>query len=259
MEATGLGAGGSRCGFSFVRDGSRAVHGAVRNGGIRLVNASDALNSAPDTSAPSTSSRLGRLPMPEEYETCTACPLHETRARVVPGYGALDARIAVVGEAPGADEDREGKPFVGPSGQLLRQVLTAAGVREEWLFFTNVYHCRPPGNDISLAKDSPCPSIWTATELGKLYLTAGTRVILATGGTAIRHFRPINDYPGAEEMTVRDAVRHDTRWPDRRTGPFWVVGMYHPSACLRAGGIREGNVILVSMVDSILRAVAYAQ
>jgi len=185
------------------------------------------------------------------HESCDACALSTTRKHVVPGRGFLSARIVVVGEAPGESEDDRGLPFVGSSGQLLRNVIRGVGVPEERLWFTNTYHCRPPKNSIEKATGSPCPSIWLAGELVRLNRN-GARVILATGGTSIRHFRPWSEDPVGVE------VQRDTRWPDPELGPWWVVGAYHPAYILRCGGEREGNVALVKLVDSILRAVAYA-
>lgn len=185
------------------------------------------------------------------HESCDACALSLTRNHVVPGRGSLSARIVVVGEAPGETEDGCGEPFVGPSGQLLRNVLEHAGVPAARLWFTNVYHCRPPKNDVTLAEGSPCPSMWLSGELVRLNRT-GARVILATGGTAIKYFRPWS------KDSVTAEVQRDTRWPDPEIGPWWIVGMYHPSYILRCGGEQEGNYALVRMVDSILRGVAYA-
>ena len=81
-----------------------------------------------------------------EVRSCTACPLHETRTRAVPGEGAADAAVAFNGEAPGGDEDRQGRPFVGRSGQFLRHTIRQVGWREEDVFIGNVLKCRPPGN-----------------------------------------------------------------------------------------------------------------
>ena len=75
-----------------------------------------------------------------------ACPLHETRTNAVPGEGPSNARVAFIGEAPGGDEDRQGRPFVGRSGQLLRRSITEVGWREDEVFIGNVLKCRPPGN-----------------------------------------------------------------------------------------------------------------
>ncbi len=81
-----------------------------------------------------------------EVAACTRCALHQTRTRTVFGTGAHDARWLVIGEAPGADEDRQGEPFVGRAGQLLTEMLRAAGLSREQVFIANILKCRPPEN-----------------------------------------------------------------------------------------------------------------
>ncbi len=77
---------------------------------------------------------------------CTKCRLHETRTQTVFGVGNRSARWLFVGEAPGADEDRQGEPFVGRAGQLLNAMLFALDLKREDVFICNVLKCRPPGN-----------------------------------------------------------------------------------------------------------------
>ena len=82
-----------------------------------------------------------------EVRDCRRCPLHETRTQTVFGMGNADADLMFVGEAPGAEEDRQGKPFVGRAGKLLDQLLGEIGLsRMEHAFITNVLQSRPPGN-----------------------------------------------------------------------------------------------------------------
>ncbi len=82
----------------------------------------------------------------QRVAACTACPLHETRTHTVFGVGDPEADLMVIGEAPGADEDRQGEPFVGRAGQLLNEMLRAIGLRREQVFIANILKCRPPGN-----------------------------------------------------------------------------------------------------------------
>jgi uracil-DNA glycosylase len=77
---------------------------------------------------------------------CRACSLCETRTRTVFGVGDRGARLLVIGEAPGADEDRAGEPFVGRAGQLLNRMLAAIGLAREQVYIANILKCRPPGN-----------------------------------------------------------------------------------------------------------------
>ena len=81
-----------------------------------------------------------------EVLECRKCGLCETRTQVVFGVGTLKAPVVFVGEAPGADEDRQGEPFVGRAGQLLTQSLAKVGVRREQVYIANILKCRPPDN-----------------------------------------------------------------------------------------------------------------
>ena len=93
---------------------------------------------------PASSPELERVRA--EALACTRCRLHEGRHSVVFGEGAADAEVVVVGEAPGAEEDRTGRPFVGPAGKLLDRLLASAGFPRERVYICNVLKCRPPGN-----------------------------------------------------------------------------------------------------------------
>ncbi len=81
-----------------------------------------------------------------EVGECTRCPLHEGRTRAVFGAGNADADLMFIGEAPGAEEDRQGVPFVGRAGQLLNQLLEGIGMSREDAFIANILKSRPPGN-----------------------------------------------------------------------------------------------------------------
>jgi uracil-DNA glycosylase family 4 len=82
----------------------------------------------------------------EEASKCTRCPLSETRTKVVFGAGSADADLMFVGEAPGAEEDRQGLPFVGRAGALLTELLGEIGMHRDDVWICNVLKCRPPGN-----------------------------------------------------------------------------------------------------------------
>jgi len=82
----------------------------------------------------------------QAISACTKCPLHTTRTHTVPGEGALKSRLMFIGEAPGADEDRLGRPFVGAAGQLLDKMIGVMGLARDRVFIANILKCRPPGN-----------------------------------------------------------------------------------------------------------------
>ena len=94
--------------------------------------------------APSRRDRL--VEVYNEAAECQRCPLAETRTKVVFGAGNADADLMFVGEAPGAEEDRQGLPFVGRAGGLLNKLLEGIGMTREDVFVANVLKCRPPGN-----------------------------------------------------------------------------------------------------------------
>ena len=81
-----------------------------------------------------------------QVQGCHQCPLADGRANVVFGEGNPDARVLIVGEAPGKNEDEQGRPFVGAAGKLLDELLAVAGLKREDVFIANVLKCRPPGN-----------------------------------------------------------------------------------------------------------------
>lgn len=82
----------------------------------------------------------------QEVERCTLCPLAKNRTQTVFGEGNPDALIMFIGEAPGEDEDRSGRPFVGKAGQLLTKILLSVGIQREEVYIANMVKCRPPGN-----------------------------------------------------------------------------------------------------------------
>jgi len=82
----------------------------------------------------------------EEIKRCRKCPLYKTRTNAVPGEGSTNPKIFFIGEAPGAQEDATGRPFVGAAGKLLTTLLNEIGLSREEVYITNVIKCRPPGN-----------------------------------------------------------------------------------------------------------------
>jgi len=90
--------------------------------------------------------RAGLVALYKEVEACTRCPLHETRTNAVFGAGDADADLMFVGEAPGAEEDRQGLPFVGRAGQFLDELLRGIGMSRQGVFIANVLKSRPPAN-----------------------------------------------------------------------------------------------------------------
>ncbi len=108
--------------------------------------AADLAAAAPIAAAAPVASGLDWAQLRERVAGCTRCVLSATRTQTVFGVGNTQADWLIVGEAPGADEDRQGEPFVGRAGQLLNSMLRAIGLSREQVFIANVLKCRPPGN-----------------------------------------------------------------------------------------------------------------
>jgi DNA polymerase len=111
--------------------------------GLAVVHAASASPASPESHAPSGDSWES---VATEVAACTRCELHACRTRTVFGVGDRAASWLVVGEAPGAEEDRQGEPFVGRAGQLLNSMLLGIGLARESVFIANVLKCRPPNN-----------------------------------------------------------------------------------------------------------------
>ena len=90
----------------------------------------------------------------ETVRHCRSCPLCETRLNAVPGEGAPNARLMFIGEGPGADEDRQGRPFVGPAGQLLDKMIAAMQFKREEVYIANIVKCRPPRNRAPMPEEA---------------------------------------------------------------------------------------------------------
>ncbi len=118
-----------------------------------------------------------------EVRVCILCKLHGTRTHAVPGEGNVGADLMFVGEGPGADEDRSGRPFVGASGEMLTRIIEAMGFSRETVFIANIVKCRPPGNrDPEPDEVSSC-----APYLDRQIDVVRPRVLCALGLPATRH------------------------------------------------------------------------
>ena len=108
---------------------------------------------------------------------CTACELHRGRSNTVFGVGNRQAEWMIIGEAPGAEEDRQGEPFVGRAGRLLNAMLEAVGLTREQVYIANVLKCRPPGNRDPKAEEIACCHAYLARQIAlvrpRLILTVG--------------------------------------------------------------------------------------
>ena len=154
-----------------------------------------------------------------EVKTCMRCPeLASTRTQTVFGVGAIKPDLCLIGEAPGADEDREGEPFVGPAGKLLTKILAACGLERNEVYICNILKCRPPGNRAPLPHESANCRGYLDAQLELVQ----PRFICALGATAAQNLLGTTESIG------------------RMRGKFYVYKgirvfcTYHPSYLLRS-------------------------
>jgi len=153
-----------------------------------------------------------------EVGSCEACILARTRRNTVPGEGAQNPLVLVIGEGPGADEDASGRPFVGKAGQLLDKMLAAVGLsRENNCFIANLVKCRPPGNrDPEPGEVSAC-----AVFLARQITLLKPKIILSVGRVPTQNLL----------KTTEGIGRLRGRFVDYQGIP--LLPTYHPSALLR--------------------------
>ena len=152
--------------------------------------------------------------------TCTACELHLTRTNTVFGTGSRQADWMIIGEAPGADEDRQGEPFVGRAGQLLTEMLRAAGMQRQDVFITNILKCRPPQNrDPRPEEVASCHAF-----LQRQVALVQPSLILAVGRIAAHNLLETDTPVGR----LRGRIHHYGE------GRIPLVVTYHPAYLLRS-------------------------
>jgi uracil-DNA glycosylase len=159
----------------------------------------------------------------EEIRGCTRCPLAAGRTRTVPGEGNVLSDVLLVGEGPGAREDATGRPFVGPAGQLLDELLRAIGWARNDVFIANVVKCRPPGNrDPEPAEIGACAPYLDGQERA-----LDPAVVVTLGRHSLQRY-----LPGARIGAVHGRLR-------RSFAGLHVFPMYHPAAALHQASLRE--------------------
>ncbi len=179
---------------------------------------------APEEDMSGQSGPIPALPGWTELEAqvagCTRCSLHQTRTQTVFGTGNRQADWLIIGEAPGADEDRQGEPFVGRAGLLLNEMLLAVGYRREQVYIANILKCRPPNNR------NPRPDEVASCHgyLERQIELIQPRLILAVGGIAAHNLL----HTDAPVGRLRGKLHHygGQQIP--------LVVTYHPAYLLRA-------------------------
>jgi uracil-DNA glycosylase len=151
-----------------------------------------------------------------EVSTCSKCDLCKGRTKAVPGEGNAQAKIMLIGEGPGFHEDKQGRPFVGPSGQLLEDLLKSIGLKRSDVFITNVVKCRPPEN-----RDPLPAEIDACNDYLDRQIAAMKPLLIVTLGRI-----SMSKFFGGEKIS---AIHGRARKKDG----YMCIPMFHPAAALR--------------------------
>jgi uracil-DNA glycosylase len=149
-----------------------------------------------------------------QIRSCVQCPLYTTRTKAVPGEGAPSARVMLIGEAPGREEDQRGQPFVGAAGRFLDEVLAGSGVDRRDLFITNTVKCRPENNRPPRKREvDMCTSLYLFEQIELI----NPALIMVLGSVATKKLLSVNS---VSEVRGR-VIEHNNR--------KYLAG-YHPAA-----------------------------
>ncbi len=152
----------------------------------------------------------------DEVSSCTKCPLHQGRTHAVPGEGPINADIMFIGEAPGRNEDLQGRPFVGQAGKLLEELLEEIGLTRDDVWIGNVVKCRPPNNRDPMPEEIAACSTYLERQIELLQ----PKLIATLGRYSMEKF-----FPGARITKVHGQAK--------RAGDRVLIPLFHPAYVLR--------------------------
>jgi len=160
-----------------------------------------------------------------KVEKCTLCQLCKERNNTVLGEGALAAPVMSIGEGPGADEDMEGKPFIGKAGKLLTKILEAADIKREEVYITNIVKCRPPNNRVPAVEEMVACSKYLEAQIAII----DPEVIVCLGSTPTKWFL----------KTSEGITKIRGKW--FKWKGIDLMPMFHPSYLLRNQSRKPGS------------------
>ncbi len=171
----------------------------------------------------------------EDIRRCTKCPLWKGRTLAVPGMGPENAKIMLIGEAPGAEDDRQGLPFMGKSGIFLREILTRIKIQSKDIFITSCVKCRPPLNRVLRAKEcTTCRDLYLSNQINCIK----PKLIILVGATAVR---TVLCKPSLSSIHGRLIIQNQQN--------YFIL--HHPSVALRFPKIRtmfEKDILILQQV-----------
>ncbi len=157
-----------------------------------------------------------------QIKVCTRCDLAKSRTQAVPGEGPAQAQILFIGEAPGFYEDQQGRPFVGPSGNFLNELLSSIGLERKDVYIANVVKCRPPQNRDPQPDEIEACRIWLDTQINLLK----PKVVVTISRYAMARW-----FPNKKISEIHGKAQ--------RFGDLVVVAMYHPAAALHQHSLKK--------------------
>ena len=177
-----------------------------------------------------------------EVRACTACKLHLSRKKAVPGEGPANADYMFIGEGPGFHENEQGRPFVGAAGKFLEELLAGIGLSRDQVFIGNVVKCRPPGNRDPLPEEISACSGYLERQIQAIQ----PRVIVTLGRYSMARFFP-------------NARISDIHGQGRTINGRLVVAMYHPAAALHQPSLRRDIEMDFAKLPSLVARVQSQQ
>ena len=178
----------------------------------------------------------------DEIAYCQLCGIAKSRTRVVPGEGPEDAGIMFVGEAPGWHEDQQGRPFVGPAGKYLEQLLATIGLTRQQVYIANVIKCRPVANRDPLPVEIQNCQKWLTRQIEVIH----PKMIITLGRYSMAMF-----FPGKSISKIHGTVQ-------KRDGIIYFA-MYHPAAALHQQSLRqviEADMLKIPVLLAETRTIA---
>jgi len=171
----------------------------------------------------------------EEIALCQECEIAKYRTKVVPGEGAEDADILFIGEAPGWHEDQQGRPFVGPAGLYLDELLASINLRREQVYIANVIKCRPTGNRDPLPSEIHNCRKWLERQIELIH----PRMIVTLGRYSMAMF-----FSGKGISKIHGTAQ--------KRGNIIYYAMYHPAAALHQQSLRQAIEADMLKIPSLL-------
>ncbi len=178
-------------------------------------------------------SALGKLY--NEITLCQQCEIAKNRNKVVPGEGAEDADLLFIGEAPGWHEDQQGRPFVGPAGQYLDELLAAINLNRQQVYIANVIKCRPPQNRDPLPVEIGNCRQWLERQIELIH----PKIIITLGRYSMAMF-----FPGKTISKIHGTAQ--------KRDNILYYAMYHPAAALHQQSLRQTIEADMRRIPSLL-------